>query len=122
MGIFNEFSSLAKILQEAGKIDLYQKVIELQGMTQEVMEQNRILNEEIDTLKKKIEIRDSLDYKDDSYYITDNEGNLIKGPFCSKCWDSEDRLVRLHKNESSDGKIYGWCPNCKNYGGYIELS
>lgn len=108
MAIFDELKSVGKVLQEAGKIPQYQQILEVQEKLLEM--QNRIA--ELETEKKdlcaKLEIKENLIAERNMYWIVKEEDK--DGPFCTRCWDAEDKLVRLHRAESHGGIQ---CPKCK---------
>lgn len=108
MAIFDELKSVGKVLQEAGKIPQYQQILEVQERLLEM--QNRIseLDKENKDLRAKLETKDSLISERNMYWIMKEEKK--DGPFCTNCWDSEEKLMRLHKSESHSGIQ---CPKCK---------
>jgi len=110
MGIFDELKSIGKIFQEAGKIDLYQKVLEIQKKLLEMQKTIQGLEEDNQELKKKLEIKEKIYYRDNAYWFKDKEGKE-NGPYCSHCWDFENKLMHLH---SCPGFKFFKCPHCKN--------
>lgn len=54
----------------------------------------------------------NLVFENNVYY--QNLGNREKdGPFCSCCFDNEEKLIRLHNNlDQNDSNLY-YCPKCK---------
>jgi len=117
MSVIGEIQSIAKILQRAGNIELYEKLLTVQEEALELMEQNRNLREENSRLKGKLELKDSLMFKENAYYSIDKKGNIKDGPFCSRCWDKDDKLVRMHKTDDRHLTRTIWCPDCKILGG-----
>ena len=108
MAIFDELKSIGKILQEAGKIEQYQQILEAQQELLEMQKQIQNLEKENTELKEKLKIKESLIYENNAYWIS-NEGKK-DGPFCSRCWDADKNLVRLHP---CGNPAYYDCPNCK---------
>ncbi len=110
MGIIKDLQAIGKILQKAGNIKLYEQLLTIQEKTLETMEENKNLKEKIENLKEKIKIKDSIIFEHDAYWEKDKEGNITGGPYCSKCYDSERKLMNL----VSCGDIkYSECPICK---------
>ena len=59
-------------------------------------------------LKNKLKIRETLTLANHAYWITGTDSN--DGPFCTRCWDAENKLITLHPN--GNPAFYN-CPNCK---------
>jgi len=110
MGIFDELKSVGKALQEAGKIEQYQQILETQEKLLEMQKRIFELENENKKLKENRRVRESLILRADVYFLPKSDGTE-DGPFCTKCFDVDVNLVRVHSNE--DGGGYGWCPNCK---------
>jgi len=108
MAIFDKLKSIGKILKEAGKIEQYQQILEAQQELLEMQKKIQNLEKENAELKEKLKIKENLTYENNAYWI-DNNGNK-DGPFCSRCWDIEKNLVRLHP---CGNPAYYDCPNCK---------
>ena len=108
MGIIDDIKSIAKTIQQADNIALYQKILDVQGEALEVVEENNKLREENKELKEKLKIKETLVHDNNAYWIKSVEGK--DGPFCSRCWDVEKNLVRLHP--CGNPADYD-CPDCK---------
>jgi len=110
MSIFDVLKSTAKVLQEAGKIEQYQQILETMEKLLEM--QNKIIELESENkdLKEKLSIKENLIYENNSYWIND-EGKK-NGPFCSRCWDKNQELIRIH---SMGNSALCRCPECKNH-------
>jgi len=110
MGIINDIQAIGKILQKAGNISLYEKLLAIQEKTLETMEENNNLRKEIDKLKEKLKMKDLLIFEHDAYWIKDENRNIKNGPFCSRCYDSSEKLIHLISCPDSG---YSMCPQCK---------
>jgi len=108
MSIFDKLKSIGKILQEAGKIEQYQQILEAQQELLEMQKKIQNLEKENAELKEKIKIKENLIYENNAYWIS-NEGKK-DGPFCSRCWDVDKNLVRMHPDINP---AYYHCPSCK---------
>ena len=112
MAIFDELKSVGKILQEAGKIEQYQQILETQQELLEMQKKIQSLEKENTELKEKLKIKENLTYENNTYW-TNNEGKK-DGPFCSRCWDVEKNLVRMHLCGNPAYYTFYNCPNCKS--------
>jgi len=115
MAIFDELKSIGKILQEAGKIEQYKQILEAQKELLEMEKRIQDLEKENRKLKEKLEIKENLEYDNkNSVYWIKKEGMEKDGPFCSRCWDVDKKLVRLHPT-AIEGSLA--CPQCKKWAG-----
>lgn len=103
--IIQSVKEAAKLAQEVGKIELYQKILDLQAAIMEISEENRNLKRELADLQQKFIIKSNLKFENDRYFLI--EGDKKDGPFCSPCWDTKQLTVRLHDLHNG----YLTCPN-----------
>jgi len=104
VSIIGDIKSIGEIVQKADNIELYRKILDLQYEAMNVIERMNELIEENQLLKEKLKTVENLTFKDKMYFIKgDND------PFCSRCWDTDTKLIRLH----GDGKGWFQCPSCK---------
>lgn len=108
MGLYDAAKDAANILKEAGKIEEYQKILDLIDDLFQKRNQIEKLNEENINLKKQLEIRNTYFFEKNSYW---NIGNK-DGPFCSRCFDKHKELIRTIPNGLRSN--YSCCPECKN--------
>jgi len=105
MVVFDELKSIGKTLQEAGKIELYQQILEIQEKLLEMRKRISDLETENKELKEKLKIKEGLTAKNDAYWTKTGDG-----PFCLTCHGSKDLLVRMVSWGSGQHK----CNNCGN--------
>ncbi len=106
-----------KIIELIKDPDLRMKITELYGQNIELKEENHKLRMEQQETKEKSKINSELIHKENHYYRGKD------GPFCTKCWDVDNKLVRLHEGSPGNGQRYFHCPNCKSgthIGEYIQ--
>lgn len=77
-------------------------LLELQGFLHELEQENEVLKERLGA-KGSILLGDN-----GAYFFETSDGQ--EEPFCSRCWDADCKLVRLHIGD--DG--VATCPQCKN--------
>ncbi len=82
-------------------------VMEVQKQLILIQEDNRVLREELHNLKNDRIIESQLVYKD-GYYVRNTDGRT----FCSKCWDSDRKLI-----STIEGEFGKFCPVCDNFVG-----
>lgn len=85
------------------------KINDLVNAMYELQDENRNLREENHKLKNAQMLSTRLIFRGNAYY--DGE----EGPYCSACWDSKNRLVRIVTSGNGWNKfLSGKCPDCKN--------
>jgi hypothetical protein len=103
---------LADLARSYDKVDLYRQAVDLMAEVNALANQNAALESENRRLRDVSGLRGSLIFRMNTYWRPTAEGDVGDGPFCSRCFDEKDRLVRLHTREAQ----YGWtaqCPLCK---------
>jgi endogenous inhibitor of DNA gyrase (YacG/DUF329 family) len=108
MSIFDTFKSIIKVLQDAGKIELVQQILEIQQELLDMQKKISDLESKNKECEEKLRIKENLIYENNAYWI--NKENKKDGPFCSRCWDKDMRLIRLHTCPNPTARI---CPACK---------
>ncbi len=108
MSIFDVLKSTVKVLQEAGKIELVQQLLDVQQQLLDMQKKIADLESENKELKEKLRIKDDLIYENNAYWI--NKEGKKDGPFCSRCWDKDMLLIRMHTCPNPAARI---CPACK---------
>ena len=109
MAIFDELKSIGKVLQEAGKIEQYQKILETQKELLEMQKTLADLENENKELKSKLGTKEKLVYENNVYWIKNKDGK--DGPYCSCCWDSKKKTIRMHP---CGNPAFYKCPDCKS--------
>ena len=118
MGIIDDTKEVVKLIQQIDNIELYHKILDLEGDIIELVQQNREKDEAIEKLKRAMELKGKMVCEHSAYYEVDKEGNKIAGPFCTNCFDNEyatRRLVQGAKPKGKPGWEWEWiqCPKCK---------
>jgi regulator of replication initiation timing len=107
MGVLDTIKDVATLVQKADNIELNHKILELQQQVGVLLDENRELRAANRVLTERADIQNSLIFKDNMYWRTIDD--RVEGPYCSKCWDGEEKLMRLQVlgNEAQ------YCPLCK---------
>jgi len=109
-----DFSKIVELIKDP---DLRIKITNLYGENIDLKEQNHKLRIDLEELKKSLKIKSQLVPKNNHYYLGED------GPFCTKCSDANDKLIRLHDKGTWNGQKHYTCPNCKTsteIGKYIQ--
>ena len=103
--------SAIDIARKLDNQDLYKKLVDVQEAFQDVREENFDLREENRQLREQLLINEQLEFRDNMYWRKRKDGTE-EGPFCTKCRDSDSKLVRMHTFGSIE-RDGGYCPQCK---------
>ena len=101
MGVIDTAREAITLVQKLDNVELLQKILALQSDALKMVEENGELKTKVRELEEAFKIKDSLVFENNSYYI----GEKKDGPYCSLCWDTDRRLVHLHKDEAN----WWWC-------------
>ena|SRR3989344_1083515 len=104
---FDNLKSVAKVLQESGKIEQYKQILDVQEKLLKMQAKIADLETKNKKLEEKLAISVSLTYEKNCYWSLNDDKK--EGPFCSRCWDKEKSLIRMHPQEN---KAYSKCPAC----------
>ncbi|SRR6266404_4061476 len=117
MGVIETATELAKLAQQIGNIEVYEKVIALQSQVMELIganmtlrDQMQPLKEELKRLEDKTEIAKTLKHQNNSYYTV--VAGKEDGPFCTVCWDVDQKLVRMFAYQVPVGGTHYRCDYC----------
>jgi hypothetical protein len=106
-----------KIIELIKDPDLRMKITDLYGQNIDLKEENHKLRTALQDIKDRQKTNSKLVHRDNHYFKGDD------GPYCTKCWDADNKLVRLHEGSPGNGQRYFSCPNCKtstHIGVYIQ--
>lgn len=103
---FEELKNVAKVLQEAGKIEQYKLILETQSKLLEMQSRISNLEGENKELRNKINIFENLKYERNTYWKHSGEG-----PFCPRCYEKDKCLIHTQRWSPSTQQ----CPECKNF-------
>jgi hypothetical protein len=104
MGILDNAKDIAGLIKQVGDIDLYRKIVELQGEIVELSTSHKDLFDENKQLKEALEIRGKLTFRKPAYYLEDDPE-----PYCPACWDDKRKLIHIM---SLNKVSYPHCPVC----------
>lgn len=111
--------AVAKLAQEYGKMDLYQQAVDLMSQVTEQQQQIMSLTDENARLKEEARIRNQVVFQRNAYWMPvprENQSDVsdMVGPFCSRCFDVNGKLVRMHDTHQTAPKVGNVfrCPEC----------
>lgn len=117
MSILTDVREAVELAQKADNIDLYRRVLDLQGEVQELVQEKRDLEDDVRDLREALAFSETLEAVGD-VYVAREDREITDGPFCTRCWDVEGRAVRLRDATRQERNFVGGgakvCPECEN--------
>ena len=108
MSIISNAKEIADLVKKLGNVDLYRKIVELEGEIIELSGQNNQLVEKTRELEQALKIKEGLVFLKSVYWLEDEESR--DGPYCQRCYDVTGKLVRLQPWDDQ------WtCFECKQF-------
>ncbi|MEK0336567.1 MAG: hypothetical protein QQN41_03930 [Nitrosopumilus sp.] len=105
MGIYENIKDLVKIVKDLDNIELYGKLLDLQGQVNNLNQENISKTERIKELEDLLSVSGKMNFQSPFYYL---DGDEI--PFCPRCWESNKKAIHLlgtpHRSQE--------CPECNN--------
>jgi len=115
MSFFETARDAYELAKKGMTIEFQVKVMELREQGLELQEENLQLRTRIRKLEEMMQVKEALVFRDSMYFLV-KEGK-DEGPFCSKCYDDNGKLVRLHALHDHDIESTYRCPVCDGYFG-----
>lgn len=107
MSIISDAKEIADLIKKLGDVELYRKIVELEGQIIELTQQNRLLQGQIEELEKALELKEKMRWKKPFYFM---EGD--SDPYCPQCWEADGLAIHL----KDIGRVHAghrWdCPKC----------
>jgi hypothetical protein len=114
MGVVDGAKAVADLARAYDKLDLYRKAVDLMAEVTELANQNSELQAEVRRLNELRTLRESLIFRMNTYWERGPADEIGNGPYCTNCFDTKDRLVRIHVWQGQYGPT-AQCPACKLY-------
>ena len=92
MGLLENLKDVASLAQRVGEIELYKKIVDLEGEVRNITRENRQLEDHVIELEKRLNLRAAMTFKPPFYY---QDGD--KTPFCAPCFEGDEVAVHLGK-------------------------
>lgn len=93
---------VAEVIEKLGRVQ--EALFFIREELIRVQDENQVLKRQIADLEKKLEQRGNVTYEKPSYWII--EGEKRDGPFCQRCYDVDNNLVRLQGGKNDMWRCY----------------
>lgn len=107
LGLYDGIKDVAKIVQQADNIELYQKLLDLSAQALDMQDEIAKLREENSELKRVKNMEDDIEYHIDSFVTRKSDAKPIK--YCAACWVDKKKLVPIQDVQHNNFL----CPLCK---------
>ena len=96
MGVFGKIKTLFKAARHMATVEVYEK---LHKCTKE----REQLTEEVNKLREELRVKQARTFHKNAYWLFwGEEHGEWEGPYCSVCWDTNHKLVRMHVHSGSE--------------------
>lgn len=112
MGLYEGIKDVAKVVQQADNIELYQRLLDLSSQALDMQAEIAHLKAEIAELRRKKDIETQIVRHIHPYITIAGDKNDIK--YCATCWDSEQKLIQMKTLRFYDDYPGLSCNKCKN--------
>lgn len=100
MSIISNAKEVAELVKKLGNIDLYRRIVELEGEIVDLSAESHRLKQQVHELQEKLSVREQLQFLSRVYWLV--EGETKTGPFCQVCYDADGKLIRLQDGTADD--------------------
>lgn len=95
--------------------DLNLELADLKSKIAELQEENMELKEKLSQFREAKQLRSSLELRDDLYYLKDQRTDRPSGPYCTRCFDSDQELILVTELPSTFRRMGNYkCPECES--------
>jgi hypothetical protein len=110
MSIIDNAKEIASLVKKLGDIDLYRKIVELEGEIIELTKEKRQLDEKLADITRSKVIIDELHF--DAPFYTNVDNTEL---YCARCIEADRRAIHVVKQGELEmrRRVY-LCPQCKS--------
>ena len=107
MSTLDNIKEIADLVKKIGNIELYRKIVVLEGEVIDLTRHARRLEEENRKLAEQLEFAARMKFKAPFWYADEDPV-----AYCPKCWEAEKTAIHLlYKGHMAGGHRYD-CPHC----------
>jgi FtsZ-binding cell division protein ZapB len=120
IGIAGKLRDLAKKIRDADAknliADLNLQLVDLKMQIAELREENVRLRGDVAEARHSQDLRSKVELRGKVYFLTEPVQGRPAGPYCSRCFDVDNKLVLVTELEQ-DFQVFGkyQCNNCKGF-------
>jgi hypothetical protein len=110
--MYDAIKDAVKLAQQVDNMPLLQKIVEVQSQLNDLAEELKEKSEEIEKLRKALAFKGKIIHKHHLFWEKGENGQIIDGPFCPKCFDLDQQICRVIISDTKDRR-YVQCLKCK---------
>jgi hypothetical protein len=108
MGILENIKDAADLAKKVGDIELYRKIVHLEGEVMDLTRERRQAEQKIEELEKKLAVKAEMTFEVPFYYRKGDEA-----PFCPRCFEKDTQAVHVILQFNNEERTRWNCPDCK---------
>ena len=112
MGLIDTAKEALELVDQVKNVELYRRLVDLEREAMEFTEVLKSKDEIISQLEEALALKGNLICKGSVYFIADESGDLVDGPFCTKCFDIDHNKCRVVPRGRIDNPAVQ-CLKCK---------
>lgn len=94
MSILDDLKSVVTTIQKIDNIELYRQILNLQQEVLSLVSENVELKATLSAANEQLARKQTLRFEYNAYWAGETL-ETSDGPFCAKCWDTNEQLVRM---------------------------
>ena len=121
MSLVSDAKEMAGLIKKIGNLDLYRKMVELQGeivdFQSKIVEKEEKIEEskkEISRLRNAMKIKKKVIRYGDYVFEKNKKGKPTGNPYCLYCWEYNHLLISVLSTNRRELGYEAKCPHCKN--------
>ncbi len=108
MGIVENIKDAADLAKKVGDLELYRKIVHLEGEVMDLTRENRQAEQKIEELQKQLALKAKMTFRQPFYY---QEGDDV--PFCPRCYEKDAQAVHVVLQFDNEERTRWNCSDCK---------
>lgn len=108
MSVISNAKEIADLIKKIGDVELYRKIVELEGEIIDLTRANRELEDSVQSLTRSLDVKESMSFRQPFYY---QENDNV--PFCPNCWETNKVAVHMVVGRNYHAGLKHTCPNCE---------
>lgn len=108
MSVISNVKEIADLIKKLGDVELYRKIIKLEGEIIELTRNKHTLDERVQELTHTLTVKEKMTFREPFLYQEDDPV-----PFCPRCWETDNASVHMVNEGATYAGDSHVCPNCK---------
>lgn len=99
MSMIPSYKDIIDLLKKGATIEAQEKIMELKEAVIELQEENQVLKSRVGELEKSLDRKKNLTWDPPYYWLKTGDASK-DGPYCQRCYDKDEKLIRLQELET----------------------